>query len=592
MNTKNERPEKRLTARPDIPPFRGEFFDPERRLTSIGSGQIGAKASGLAFMESLLRSRFDPPGTDRIQVSIPSLAVIRTDVFDAFLERNSLVDLARSEAPNDVVALAFQKALLPAEILGDLRRLISKVHTPLAIRSSSMLEDALNHPFAGVYVTKMIPNNEPSPDVRFQKLTEAIKLVYASTFTKSAKDYLRAIRRAPEDEKMAVIIQEVVGSRHGDRFYPNVSGIAKSYDYYPMGRAKPEEGMASLALGLGKMIVDGGKCWTYYPVYPDISAPFASPGDVVEQTQSEFWAVNMGKPPAYDPIRETEYLVRLNLSDAEADGALDRIASVFDVQDERITMGLAGRGPRVLNFAALLTLRDEPFNDVLTSLLRLCQEALGAPVEMEFAATFDPDRFGFLQVRPMVVPGEQVIVADEELAGEGVFLASEKVLGNGVVDTIRDIVFVKPGEFKPAVTPRIALELEAINHGLLEKDRPYLLLGFGRWGSSDPWGGIPVEWGQVCGAKVIVEATSPKMIAELSQGSHFFHNLSSFEVFYFSVPGSDPGAIDWEWLGRQRVDEETDFVRHVVLPAPLRIKVDGRSGRGVIRRPPAGPDGR
>ena len=272
------------------------------------------------------------------------MTVIRTDVFDAFLERNALTDLAYSESGNDVIAQAFQKALLPMEILGDLRRLIEKVHTPLAIRSSSMLEDALNHPFAGVYFTKMIPNNQPSPDVRFQKLMEAIKLVYASTFSKSAKDYLKAIRRSPTDEKMAVIIQEVVGLRHADRFYPNVSGIAKSYNFYPIGRSRPEDGMASLALGLGKTIVDGGMCWTYSPAYPGISAPSASAGELMEQTQSEFWAVNMGKPPAYDPIKETEYLLQPNLSDAEADGTLSHIASVYDVQDDRISIGLDRRG--------------------------------------------------------------------------------------------------------------------------------------------------------------------------------------------------------------------------------------------------------
>jgi hypothetical protein len=581
MNKPNRRP----SGGPDIPEFQGEFFDPDRRLTSIGSGSIGAKASGLAFIDGVLRSKFNAQDSAQIQVRIPSLTVIRTDVFDEFLKRNGLNDLAYSESANDVIAHAFQKALLPAEILGDLRRLIEKVHTPLAIRSSSMLEDALNHPFAGVYVTKMIPNNQPSPDIRFQKLMEAIKLVYASTFSKSAKDYLKAIRRSPTDEKMAVIIQEVVGECHADRFYPNVSGIAKSYNFYPIGRSRPEDGMASLALGLGKTIVDGGTCWTYSPAYPGVSAPVASAGELMEQTQNEFWAVHMGKPPAYDPNQETEYLVRLNLSDAEADGTLSYIASVYDAQEDRISTGLDREGPRVLNFAGVLGKRRLPLNEVIRSLLSLSQQALGAPVEIEFAATFDPHRFGFLQVRPMVVPGDKIDIAEEELQGENVLLASENVLGNGIIETIRDIVYVKPKEFEAQYSPRIALELETINRGLLEKERPYVLIGFGRWGSSDPWGGIPVEWGQVCGAKVIVEATRPTMNFELSQGSHFFHNLSSFEVCYFCVPYSGEYAIDWEWLSRQKGEQETPFVRHVVVPTPLQVKVDGRSGRGVIRAP-------
>ena len=580
-----DKPTRRPLREQDIPEFRGEFFDPDRRLTSIGSGSIGAKASGLAFIQDVLRPQSNAPDSGPIQVSIPSLTVIRTDVFDAFMRRNALDDLAYSESGNDVIAQAFQKALLPAEILGDLRRLIEKVHTPLAIRSSSMLEDALNHPFAGVYATKMIPNNQPSPDLRFQKLMEAVKLVYASTFSKSAKDYLKAIKRSPRDEKMAVIIQEVVGSRHADRFYPNVSGIAKSYNFYPIAHSKPEDGMASLALGLGKTIVDGETCWTYSPTYPAIGTPVASAGDLMEQTQTEFWAVNMGKPPAYDPLKETEYLTKLSLSDAEGDGTLRHIASVYDVQEDRLSTGLDREGPRVLNFAGVLGLKRVPLNDVIRSLLTRSEEALGAPVEIEFAATFDPHRFGFLQVRPMVVPGEKIDIAEEELKGESVLLASENVLGNGIIETIRDIVYIKPQEFEAKHSPRIALELETVNRELLDKGRPYVLIGFGRWGSSDPWGGIPVEWGQVCGAKVIVEATRPSMNFELSQGSHFFHNLSSFEVCYFCVPYSGPYSIDWEWLGRQKAEEETTFVRHIALRAPLQVKVDGRSGRGVIRAP-------
>jgi hypothetical protein len=488
------KPNKKPSYGKDIQEFRGEFFDPDRRLTSIGSGSIGAKASGLAFMDDILGSKLEDGISERIQVSIPSFTVIRTDVFDAFLKQNALSEMAYSESANDVIAQAFQKATLPAEILGDLRRLIEKVHTPLAIRSSSMLEDALNHPFAGVYITKMIPNNQPSADVRFQKLMEAIKLVYASTFSKSAKDYIKAIKRSPYDEKMAVIIQEVVGSRHADRFYPNVSGIAKSYNFYPMSGSKPEDGMASLALGLGKTIVDGGLCWTYSPAYPRIGAPVASGGDLMEQTQTEFWAVNMGKPPAYDPIKETEYLRQLSLSDAEADGTLSHIASVYDIQEDRMSIGLNREGPRVLNFAGLLALQQVPFNHVVRSLLRVSQEALGAPVEIEFAATFDPHRFGFLQVRPMAVPSGQVDIPERELKGKSVLLASENVLGNGIIETIQDIVYVKPEGFEAKLTPRIAMELETVNRGLLDKGRPYVLIGFGRWGSSDSWGGIPVEW--------------------------------------------------------------------------------------------------
>ena len=550
----------------------------------IGTGKIGGKASGLAFINDVLVSKFSDRGSSQIEVNIPSFTVIGTDIFDEYLKRNNLTEIATSEIEDDVIAHDFQKASLPAEILGDLRGMIEKVHTPLAIRSSSLLEDAMYQPFAGVYSTKMIPNNQPSPDVRFQKLMEAIKLVYASTFSKSAKDYLKGIGRSSKDEKMGVIIQEVVGMRHADRFYLNVSGVARSYNFYSMGRSRPEDGVASLALGLGKTIVDGGKCWTFSPAYPNISPPYGSAAELMKQTQTEFWAVNMGRPPAYDPIRETEYLLPLNLSDAEEDGTLNGLASVYDVQSDRVSMGLMREGPRVLNFAELLVLKEIPLNDVIKSLLSVSQEALGAAVEIEFAVTFNPHRLGFLQVRPMVVSSDEVNIPESELKCSNTLLASKNVLGNGTIDTIRDIVYVKPDHFEAKFTPRIASEIEVINRRMLNEGKPYLLIGFGRWGSSDPWLGIPVNWGQVCGAKVIVEATRPTMDIELSQGAHFFHNLSSFQVSYFCVPYSGEYTIDWEWLNTQKGEEESELIRHVVVPGPLRVRVDGRSGLGVISR--------
>ncbi len=567
-----------------IKEFRRNLFDANLRVSMIGSGAMGGKASGLAFINDVLVSKFKDTGSTQFEVNIPSFTVIGTDIFDEFLKRNNLRDLATSETDDDVIGHEFQKAPLPAEILGDLRGLIEKVHTPLAIRSSSLLEDAMYQPFAGVYSTKMIPNNQPSPDIRFQKLLEAVKLVYASTFSKSAKDYLRGIGRSSQDEKMAVIIQEVVGLRHADRFYPNLSGVARSYNFYSMGRSRPEDGVASLALGLGKTIVDGGKCWTYSPAYPNISPPYASAAELMKQTQTEFWAVNMGKPPAYDPIRETEYLLPLNLAEAEADGTLSGLASVYDMQSDRISMGLMREGPRVLNFAELLVLKEIPLNDIVRSLLCVSQEALGTAVEIEFAVTFNPHRLGFLQVRPMVVSSDQVDIAESELKGENVLIASKKVLGNGTMDTIRDIVYVRPEHFEAKHTPRIASELEVINRRMLDEGKPYLLIGFGRWGSSDPWLGIPVNWGQVCGARVIVEATRPTMDIELSQGAHFFHNLSSFQVGYFCVPYNGEYGIDWEWLAKQNGEEESLFVRHVVADDPLRVRIDGRTGLGVISR--------
>ncbi len=566
----------------DLKEFKRDLFDERRRLTTIGTGAIGGKAGGIVVIDKILSS-FHPPGSaPQIPVNVPAFTVIGTDVFDAFIERNDLGRLRSSDTPDDVISHAFQRASLPAEILGDLRGLIEKVHVPLAIRSSSLLEDRLYQPFAGVYSTKMIPNNQPGADVRFQKLVEAVKFVYASTYLHSARDYIKAIGRSPDEEKMAVIIQEVVGTRHHDRFYPRLSGVARSYNFYSMGRTRPEDGIVNLALGLGKTIVDGGTSWSYSPRYPSISPPFASARDLLEGTQTEFWAVNMGKPPAYDPIRETEYLVRSNLQDAESDGTLEYVASTYNAGSDRIAMSLAAPGPRVLNFARMLTLNEPPLNDLLRGLLEASEQALGMPVEMEFAMTFDPVRFGFLQLRPMVVSHADVTIDNEELRRPCNLVASERVLGNGIVDTIRDIIYVRPGQFEAKQTPKIALELEAMNRKMLDAGRQYLLIGFGRWGSSDPWLGIPVNWGQVCAARVIIEATTPSMNVELSQGSHFFHNLTSFQVSYFSVPHTGEYAIDWDWLEKQPCEEETGFLRHLRLAGPLLVKVDGRRSRGII----------
>lgn len=576
----------------DLSKFDRKFFDSEKRITQIGKGSLGGKAQGLVFINDILKTSFNPQDFPQIEISVPVMTVICTDVFDTFMKRNDLYEIAYSNASDDRIAFAFQKANLPFEILGDLRALISQVHSPLAIRSSSMLEDAMYEPFAGIYATKMTPNNQHDSDTRFHKLLESIKFVYASTYFKAAKNYIRVTRHSVEDEKMAVIIQEVVGLRHADRFYPELSGVARSYNFYPTGRAKPEEGVVNLALGLGKTIVDGGKSWSFSPAYPKINPPYGSVGEMLKQTQNEFWAVNMGTPPAYNPVRETEYMVVENLKTAESDNTLRHITSTLDIHSDRISIGTGSQGPRILTFAPLLLLNDVPLNGILRSLLTLCENTLKAPVEIEFAMTFSkgklsagPHHFGFLQVRPMVVSNEEMQIERNELTGSNVLISSENVLGNGSIDSISDIVFIKPDSFEAKNTPYIAIELERFNKKLVSEKRPYLLIGFGRWGSSDPWLGIPVDWSQVSGAKTIIEAAMENMNVELSQGSHFFHNLTSFSVCYFSIPFSGDHQIDWDWLKDQIPEEETEFICHVKLNFPLKIRVDGKNGWGVIYKP-------
>lgn len=574
---------------PDNPflQFDRKFFDAAEDFTLIGSGALGGKAQGLAFIKGILQHDFPAGAFADIEVSIPRLTVLTSEQFDRFMARNDLYPRALADAPDERIAHAFQGADLPVEILGDLRALMEQVRTPLAIRSSSLLEDALEHPFAGVYATKMIPNNQPAADARFRALVEAIKFVYASTFFAAAKGTMQAVGHRIESEKMCVIIQEVVGRRYADRFYPTLAGVARSWNFYPIGRARPEHGVVNLALGLGKTIVDGGVSWCYSPAFPSAAPPYGSIRELLRQTQTAFWAVNMGKPPAYDPIHETEYLLQASLAEAEHDGALRHVASTYLAESDRLVMGIGSPGPRVVTFAPVLELPDVPLNRLVKTLLEVSEKAVGAEVEIEFAMTLDPAhglpaRMGFLQVRPMMVSDELVEVSEAEMAAGNVLAASDSVMGNGVVDSLQDVVYVRPDAFDARHTRAIAAELAAVNTELVAAGRPYLLIGFGRWGSADPWLGIPVNWGQISGAKVIVEATLPEMNVDPSQGAHFFHNLTAFQVSYLSVHHAGEHKIHWPWLEAQPAVFESRFLRHVRLPAPLAVKVDGRHGRGVI----------
>ncbi len=562
--------------------FDSKLLARDGSICTIGSGSLGGKAQGLASIRQALISNLDPADFLGITIDIPQMAVIGTDVFDDFMRQNDLEEIAYSDLPDDRISHAFQKADLPFEVLGDLRALIEQVHTPIAVRSSSLLEDARLKPFAGVYATKMIPNREYDPDIRFRQLVEAIKFVFASTFSKTAKNYCKAVGHRVEDEKMAVIIQKIVGRRNYSRFYPELSGVARSYNYYPLRPAGPEDGVVNLALGLGKTIVDGGISWTYSPAYPKIEPPFGSVKELINGTQTEYWTVNMGKQLEYDPINETEYLLLDNIVTAETDGSLRYLASTYNQQSGRLTVGTGFKGPRALTFAPLLVLQELPLNQLIVKLLSICEQALNTPVEIEFAMTFDPNLFGFLQVRSMVIPVDEVHVMEDELVGENVFLASDTVLGNGVVESIKDILYIKPDDFELRHARIVVKELEKLNENMLEKDHPYLLIVFGRLGTLDPWLGIPVRWGQISGAKVIVEATKENIKVELSQGSHFFHNIINLNIKFFSIPFTSPYQVDWDWLNQQEIIAEGRFVRHVRLQNPLQVRVDGRTSKGVI----------
>ncbi len=565
--------------------FDRKFFEADDDFTLIGQGAIGGKAKGLAFIRKFLKEN-EKEFKDFV-VSIPRLTVITTEFFDEFMKMNNLYDIALSDESDTMIAHKFMKATLPVNLVGDLRSIVDKVKVPLAVRSSSMLEDALYEPFAGIYSTKMISNNQPDLPSRFNKLTEAIKLVYASTFFKKAKDYIISTGKDSKDEKMAVIIQEVVGTKFNNKFYPEISGVARSYNYYTFGKSKPEDGVVNLALGLGKTIVDGGISWTYCPAYPKNPPPFTSIKELIDNTQRTFWAVNMEKSVLYDPINEVEYMIKSDINDAEYDGTLNLIASTYDAASDRVKPGIGIKGARIINFAPILELNYINLNEVIKKLLKISQDSLGAPVEIEFAVTLKKNnklapRLGFLQVRPMVVSNEVVELTDDDLKSEKLFCYSNRVLGNGKIDYIDEIVFVKPGNFDIKYSEKIALEIEKINKTFRDINKKYLLIGYGRWGSTDPWLGIPVEWGQISNAKVIVEAMLPQFNVELSQGSHFFHNINSFEVLYFSLKPDAVEKIDWNWLDENITVSEGEFTKHIKLKKPLLIKVDGRKAEGVI----------
>ncbi len=576
-----------VTCSDALLPFkRSSFFNAENKLTYIGDGEIGGKANGLLLINEILKKGLESKLFQEFYVSVPNLCIIRTNVFEAFMQRNNLYKTALSNLPDDRIAHAFQNADLPFEILGDLRSLISQVHSPLAIRSSSMLEDAKYEPFAGIYETKMIPNNQAETSSRFKKLVEAIKFVYASTFFKVAKDYIKATSYKTEEERMAVVIQEVVGKQHSNLFYPHVSGVARSYNYYSFGNSKPKDGVVNLALGLGKTVVENEPTWYYAPSFPKTDPPFNNIGEMMKNTQNKFWAVNMSGTKTYNPVSETEFLTQSDLEVAEKHGALKNLVSTLDSRSGIIIMGTGKPGPRILTFAPLLKLGDIRLNDLIKHLIKISEEVIENPVEIEFALTLSNNqmhKFGFLQIRPMNVSNELVNVEIDELIGDDILCSSPIALGNGTNNTITDIVYLKKAEINANTAYKIASEIEELNNQFLSQDRNYVLMGFGRWGTSDPWAGIPVGFGQISKASVIVEAPMDGMNSELSQGSHFFHNLSAFKVMYFSIPYSGQYPVNWDWIKMIKPVFETDYIAQLKLTKPLQVKVDGESGRGFVK---------
>jgi CheY-like chemotaxis protein len=574
-------------ARTLVTDFDRDDFDLSGDFYRMGGGSLGGKARGLAFVRRLLAQRGLRDRFDGVEIAVPVSAVLGTDVFDRFLEENDLRHFAIECEDEEEIQRRFHAARFPEEAERDVAAFLERATWPLAVRSSSLLEDSQHQPFTGVYDTLMLANDDWSLGERLGQAILAIKRVYASTFSVHAKAYLRATPYRLEEEKMAVILQRIVGAARGGRFYPDFSGVARSHNFYPAPPMTAGDGIVAVALGMGRGIVEGGACIRFCPRYPRHIPQFASVSDVLETTQREFWALPLARGEAGGGMREESF----DLAAAEADGALAAVASTYSPENDAIHDGVSRPGPRLVTFAPILKQGLFPLAEVLSTIMAEGERGMGAPVEIEFAVglAVPPDRrreFGFVQMRPLALMRESEAVEVSAVDAAAVLCGSQRVLGNGRLEGIRDLVVVDFQRFERARSREAAAEVGRLNGVLLATRTPYALVGVGRWGSRDPWLGIPVTWDQVSGAQVIVEAGLRDLKVTPSQGTHFFQNLTSFNVGYFTVnPESGDGTVDWEWLETRPALSSAAHVRHIRLPAPILVLMNGKKNEGVILKP-------
>lgn len=576
-----------------ITEFNKETFDPQNSFARIGSGSLGGKARGLGFINQLInnyniRNRFEG-----IEIYVPSAVVVATDVFDKFLEMNGLTNIFVEDPSDEELFRRFKQApYFPEEIVAKLKEFLEITHGPLAVRSSSLLEDSQYQPFAGVYQTYMISNNDPDPDVRLQQLLTTIKCVYASTFARKARDYMKATSYRLEEEKMAVIIQRMVGARHDGRFYPDFAGVAKSYNFYPVPPQTSRDGIVDVALGLGKMVVDGGNTVRFCPTYPRHLLQFFSTKETLKNAQQSFYALDLSTGHASDGSIDPASFVRLyDLDKAEEDQTLFHVGSTYSPDDDTVHDGVSRTGRRVVTFAPILKHRIFPLPEILELVLDMGAWGIGTPVEIEFAVNLSvpaghPKEFAFLQIRPLVLSYELEELDVEKINQADLLCHSTQVLGNGVVTGIYDIIMVDINTYDRSKSREVAQEVSALNTKLVAQKRPYVLIGVGRWGSLDHWLGIPVTWDQIAGAAAIVESGFKDLNVTPSQGSHFFQNLTSFRVGYFTVNSFvNLGFIDWDWLLAQQPVERLQYTAHLQFDQPITVKINGHKNKGIICKP-------
>lgn len=578
-------------ARGVIAEFYRESFDEYLTFTRIGEGSIGGKARGLAFLDSLIKRNQILDKYEDVIISIPRTVVLCTDIFDEFMEENDLYKVALAEDVTDQEILdRFVNSRLPFRIHEDLYTFISVVENPIAVRSSSLLEDSHYQPFAGIYSTYMVPNIRNNERLMIGQLSNAIKSVYASAFFKDSKAYMAVTSNVIDEEKMAIVLQEVCGTKYGERFYPTISGVARSINFYPIEPEKPEDGIANIALGLGKYIVDGGQTLRFSPKYPRKILQLSTPDSALRETQKIFYALNLRPDGFKISVDDAINLLELNIKEAEKDNSLKHVASTFDFKNNILRDGVLFDGKRVITFSNILSHNTFPLAEIVDNTLRVGQREMGRPIEIEFAANLnrplgEPKIFNLLQIRPIVINSATMEIDLSEIKPEDAIVISHSALGNGVIKDVKDFVYVKPSSFVPAKTQDIARRVNDINEVFVKLKKFYVLVGPGRWGSSDPWLGIPIKWPQICNARVIIESGLENYRIDPSQGTHFFQNLTSFHVGYFTInPYINDGVYNLEYLEHLPSVYEDEFIRHIRFEQPLEIMINGRKNTGVVMK--------
>ncbi|MFN8239884.1 MAG: PEP/pyruvate-binding domain-containing protein [Bacteroidales bacterium] len=574
-----------------IAKFDKASFDEYQTFSRIGNGSIGGKARGLAFINSIIKKNKLFNRFPDVLITIPRTVVLSTDAFDEFMEKNNLYSVALSDMPDEEILSRFIKAELPGWVYQDFYAFLAVSRSyPIAIRSSSKLEDSHYQPFAGIYSTYMIPR-VPDNKQMVQMLSDAIKEVYASVYYRESKAYMMATSNVIDEEKMGIILQEVCGNRHDNIYYPTFSGVARSINYYPIGSEKAEDGIANVAFGLGKLIVDGGQSLRFSPKHPKKILQLSNPDTAVRDTQKDFFALDLNTKSFVPSTDDGVNLLKLNVRDVNNQTAMRYLASSYDHNNHMLYDGTSRPGKRVITFSGILQHKQFPLAEILDTLLDMGSQEMNNPIEIEFAANLEtpagtPKVFNFLQIRPIVQSDQTMNVDLDAIRPRQTIVYSESALGNGTFKGITDIVYVKPESFNAAHSEKIAADVEKLNINMLKLGRSYILIGPGRWGSTDPWLGIPVKWPQISGARIIIESGLRNYRIDPSQGTHFFQNLTSFRVGYFTLnPFINEGFYDVDWLNQQEAIYEDEFLRHVRFTKPLEVLIDGRQHKGVILRP-------